>query len=185
VTALRRIYVSSLIVADYVAQAATIKLDTYILRKAVTVLRINNAPTFEDGLYRAVIHPDVEMQLMEDTNWAAVMQYQKAQKGERNELGVWGGCRFAYSTLLPRLSNTAETVNTYDPASGDVRATFVFGKGAFGKVALEGETEPNFTTKQPGFYDAIDSYGTMAWHYWWKVKPLNANWAIMILTFLS
>lgn len=168
------------------------KFTTGLLRKALVTLQINGAETFEDGLYRCIIHPDVEMQLSRDKTWANVMQYQKAELGERGEIGVWGGFKFIRSTMMPRYASTVRTANDFSYTTGPVRMTLCFGKGAWGKVTIGGSpaggNEPQFIDHAPGtsgVYDPVDQFGTLGWKFWWKVKALNANNCVGIFTYLA
>lgn len=80
------------------AIGAADKLTYDEIKKAVRTLRRNNAPTFADGYYHSVIHPDAIYDLTADPMWVDVAKYQDKAKIEKGELGIMGKVKFYEST---------------------------------------------------------------------------------------
>lgn len=74
------------------------KLTVLEVQKAVRTLRRNNAPTFNDGYYRAIIHPDCAFDLMRDPEWQDWHKYASPEEAYKGEIGRIGGVRFVQST---------------------------------------------------------------------------------------
>jgi N4-gp56 family major capsid protein len=94
------------------------------LNRAVSKLQSVDAPTFEDGLYRAVVHPLVAYDIKNSTaagSWLDVAKYNTPNKIERGELGSIFGARVIMSS---HINTFTSTVTVYP--------TLVFGRGAFG-----------------------------------------------------
>lgn len=74
------------------------KLTVLEVQKAVRTLRRNNAPTFNDGYYRAIIHPDCAFDLMRDPEWVDAHKYAAPEELYKGEIGRIAGVRFVQST---------------------------------------------------------------------------------------
>lgn len=74
------------------------KLTVLEVQKAVRTLRRNNAPTFNDGNYRAIIHPDVAFDLMRDPEWVDAHKYASPEEIYKGEIGRIAGVRFVQTT---------------------------------------------------------------------------------------
>lgn len=74
------------------------KLTVMEIQKAVRTLRRNNAPTFSDGNYVAIIHPDVAYDLMRDPEWVDAHKYAQPEEIYKGEIGRIGGVRFVQTT---------------------------------------------------------------------------------------
>lgn len=60
-----------------------------------------NVPTFEDGLYYAVVSPRMEKHLRQDSDFREAMNYYNPTMRMRGELGIYEGFRFFISTNMP------------------------------------------------------------------------------------
>lgn len=70
-----------------------------VIEKAVTELRAQNAPTFEDGYYVAICHPYALYDLKKDKRWIDAQQYtENVKKIYAGEAGIFGGARIVSST---------------------------------------------------------------------------------------
>ena len=76
----------------------TSTLTVYEVQKAVRSLRRNNAPTFPDGYYRAIVHPDVLFDLMRDPDWTDAHKYAAPEELFKGEVGRIAGVRFVQTT---------------------------------------------------------------------------------------
>ena len=70
------------------------KLTGEEIKKAVRTLRRNNAKTFPDGYFHAVVHPDTVYDLTSDPMWIDIAKYQDKSKIEKYELGTMYGVKF-------------------------------------------------------------------------------------------
>ena len=75
------------------------------------VLQNNNAPTFSDGLYRAVISPRMEKHLRQDPDFKESMRYYNPTQLMRGEIGIFEGFRFFTSTNIPTATVNALTAS--------------------------------------------------------------------------
>jgi N4-gp56 family major capsid protein len=114
-------------VYTYGGNVNTVTATTYItsaaIRKVVAKLRAASAVPISNGLYAAYIHPDVAMDLREDSGtagWRSPHEYSGADAIWNGVLGIYEGCFFIES---PR------TVNATDgSSSAKVHRTVVLGK---------------------------------------------------------
>lgn len=82
--------------ADLDATAA-FSVDT--IEKAVTELRAQNAPTFEDGRYVVICHPYALYDLRKDKRWIDAQQFTaNVTKIYEGEAGIFGGARIVTTT---------------------------------------------------------------------------------------
>ena len=83
------------------AIAATNKLTSTLLRKAVRTLKKNKAPMFSDGgkpYYVAIVGPDTTFDLQDDTAWLDVSKYQDKEKIYSGEIGTIFGVKIIETT---------------------------------------------------------------------------------------
>ena len=163
-------------------------LTTEILQKAEEILFKNGAMPFDDGNFVCAIHPVVYRYLLTDSTWVAAMQNSKLSGLENNDLGVWSRIKFVRMTTPARYASTHATANSFSSTAGNIYVTLVFGRDAYGVVALSGKGEPQLSIKIPSPNDGNTEnpnnlYGTMGWKLYWKAKPLNANFMVGIMTY--
>ena len=129
------------VTAVLTSSEAMSRLTPQMVNKAVTILRKNNAPTF-DGLYVAVIHPSVAHDMRNCPEWRELFEHADGEKVFRGELGRLFGIRFIESPVAPVLGRTGETAEDDDEyvnaQRGRTYATYVFGRDAFGIIDPEG-----------------------------------------------
>jgi len=85
------------------------KLDTADLQTIKETLQSNDAPTFSDGLYYAVISSRMEKHLKQDTSFREAMYYANPNSLLRGEIGVYEGFRFFSSNNIPTATINALT----------------------------------------------------------------------------
>jgi hypothetical protein len=175
------------------ALANTDTIHTALISKAVSILRKGGAKPFEDGYYAGIFAPEIEDQLMGTAAWRETAYRAAFSKSEGlvpAEVMVWGGVKWHRATYTARYVTTAKTMNAYSQTAGNVFMTLILGKDAFGIPAIEGMGEPQLSIKIPTPDDNNTSnprntFGTMGWTAWWKVKPLNANFAVAIFSYAA
>lgn len=141
------------------------------LKIILRVMRKNDVAPFEDGLYRGVIHPLMEFDLLSETaasSFIILSGYNgsASQAIEKGEIGT------AFGIKLLRSSNIradATSTNTY----GNI---FV-GRNAFGTVDLESAglriiTKPHGSA---GTEDPLDQRATVGYKVYYATKLLDSN----------
>lgn len=119
---------------QYAGTALTIdevnsKLTSKEIRKAVRSLKKLNIKPFKDGYYRAVIDPDMEYELQDDTLWQDIGKYVTGTQLLKGEIGKMAGCRFKV---------TNNTIVTENANKQNVHIIAIYGRNTFGVVDLEG-----------------------------------------------
>lgn len=158
------------------AVAATDIIDGAEIRKAVRTLKLNKAPTFEDGLYKAIVPVSVVSDLRADSEWLDAYRYTEAENIRNGEIGRLHGVKF-YETNNEQLDADAGAGNV------DVYSTFIFGKEAYGIVDIAGTSSPKVYVKNPGSGSTdnpIDMFSTVGWKVHFAAKVLNSNWIVQI-----
>jgi N4-gp56 family major capsid protein len=141
------------------------RLTNVEVRKAVRKLRVNNAKTFDDGYYHAIIHPDSEYDLMSDSSIVNVYQY-AADRGEDNPL-IQGAVPAIYGAKFYRTSNAKvfPTAGQGGTTATDVYATLFLGRDSylvsrFGTQNVRTIIKPIGTA---GPLDPLDQFGSIGW----------------------
>ena len=183
-------------------------LTTANIRNAVKILRNNKSQPISGGFYVGILCPDTEAGLKSDTNWVNVMQYKDTPMAQtqglfNGEIGMWGGVRWVSSTLPFRFpittvgtAGSSYGVGAMDPAnasytnysaSGDVYATFILGREAFGVSTFTGDAssilKPGIIVKTPGPNDTsnpLNRYSTVGWVLPFIAKGLNPMFAVQM-----
>lgn len=103
--------------------ATTDIMTSSLIRKAVTKLRSEDAPTIDGTYYLSVIHPFVEWDLRGETNGAYIefSKYTTPDKLFKGEIGAMNGCRFVISSNVQTFTSTTT-----------VYPSLVMGQGAYG-----------------------------------------------------
>ena len=156
--------------------------------KAVELLEEAGAPKFSDGFYHGVIDPKCKNQFMQDSDVLLYMQSSRPAKLENRQIGEYSNVMWYMSTMPVRLGANAWT--SYANATwlrrsdGKYYVTWVFGKNAFGVVDLTGRRK-KIIVKTPGPQSIsvpTDEYSTVGWKSYFAVVPLNATYAVAIVS---
>lgn len=167
-------------------------MTTEILQKAEEILFKNGATPFDDGNFICAIHPINYRYLLNDTTFVAGMQNSRLEGLQNNDMGIWSRCRFMRMTTPARYAipgSEPPTKSAFSSTAGRIYTTLVFGKDAYGVVALSGHGEPQLKIAIPNANDNNTEnpnslYGTMGWKLYWKVQALNANFMVGIFTYV-
>lgn len=149
--------------------AATDVLSGAAIRKAVRILKIAKAQRFDNGYYRGIIQPNASYDLFGNTEWLnSISIYTDPTQLKAGVVGKLHGVEFV------------ETNNGFTVASTvTVYSTFVFGKNAYGTVALDNQPGNRIYVKTPGANSTdnpLDVYSTVGWKAYFAVKVLNSTW---------
>lgn len=141
------------------AIAATNKMTSELIRKAVRALRRANAKPKEGGFFIGIVHPDVAYDLMNDPLWEDVSKYNGGKAIIKGEIGKLAGVRFVESTNA--------LVKEGKGASGaDVYCSMIIGRGAYGIPDIAGSKKTKVIVKSlgsGGTNDPLDQRATIGW----------------------
>lgn len=176
--------------ATFAAQASAIAstdtLSVSSIRKAVSTLKKNKAPKWENGNYRAVIDVDGSYGLQGDTaagNWINIGTYNSAQNAEMLKKGVIGTL---YGVDIVETNQSFSASGVIGTAAVSARCNFIAGKGAVAEVSIGG-TNARVIHKRSGPSDTsnpLDMYSTIGWKIdAYAAKVLNPNWVINMHAF--
>jgi N4-gp56 family major capsid protein len=101
------------------------------VKKMVANLKRNNVPTFADGFYRAIIHPDCIYDLQTDTATGGWMDVHKYATGPDGNLPLLTGEQGRYAGVRFLESAAAKVFVDAGASSADVYSTIFFGPGAY------------------------------------------------------
>lgn len=156
------------------AVASGMRINSAELREAIATLKGNNAPKFDDGTYTAIIHPDTEQDLFNDSNIVNAFQY-AANRGGSNplasgELGNYLGVKFVTTT------NSAVSATGLSLGNGptDVYLTILFGKDYVGEVGLSAMTS-QIIYHEPGSSGALNDPLSQVWSLGYKFAHAAAR----------
>jgi N4-gp56 family major capsid protein len=155
------------------------------LRLAVSTLKKNLAPKWENGNYRGVLNVDAIYQLQGDTaagNWINVGLYTKSEEMlKKGVIGSLYGVDIVETNQAFCASQSAaeEVPGTLSAAS---RISFIAGKGAVAEVKISGLGDARIIHKKSDSSDTsnpLEMYSTLGWKVdAYAAKVLNANWII-------
>lgn len=133
--------------------AATSVLTIADIKKAVRVLKRNNAPKI-GKYYVAIIHPDTTYDLMADTAWIEAAKYAGSEQIFEGEVGKMYGVRFVESTEAKVFGGTVP-----------VYGTLVLGANAFGITSINGGGIETIVKQlgSGGTADPLNQRATVGW----------------------
>lgn len=139
------------------AIAATDKLTVDLVRRAVRILKIMNAPKI-DGCYVAIVHPDCVYDLMDDPDWKNPHQYQDTSELYEGELGKIAGVRFVEC-------NEAKIFVGKGASGADVYSTLILGDNAYGVTEIQGGGLEHIVKQlgSAGTADPLNQRATVGW----------------------
>lgn len=154
------------------ASTATVKL----IRKAVRLLKLSSVPTFEDGFYVGLVHPDVAFDIQTDSKWENITTYRDSIKNDIvGEVGRLYGVRFALAPTIPILVNTGS-------ANVDVYRSLIMGRDFVGQSDL-GELE--VVINEPGRASELGQFNTYGYRFVVATEVLSNQKAIRLETSAS
>lgn len=148
-------------------------LDAAELRKAVYTLRKNHVPGFEANMYKGVIDPASQFDILSDTAGGGLIEASKHttfDKVMKGEIGSLYGVRILVSNHLP--TGTGATDTTY--------RAFVFGKQTFGITELAQHGVKTFRFKDGNTENPLMMYSTIGWKFIMAAVVLEAARAVQI-----
>lgn len=151
-------------------ESGTDKMRSDELKYVLKALRVANVPTFEDGLYRGVIHPIMEADLLSESA-AGTFIYQVAGQPYGQKLAEKGEIGTAFGIKLIRSTNIRA-----DSTSTNTYGNIFIGKDAFGTVDIEGAGLKTIVKPlgSAGTEDPLDQRATVGYKMWFVPKVLEA-----------
>jgi N4-gp56 family major capsid protein len=150
------------------------------LREAVATLEGNDAQPFDDGGWKAIIHPKVKADLLNDTNFLNAQQY-AGVRGDGNAL--FSGKLGRYYGVDFYVSSNAQVGTSLGYSGADVYYSTIAGKDYVGVVDLSAETAAQFY-HEPGSGGATGDPLNQVWSLGYKfahaAARLNENFAVRI-----
>ena len=146
------------------------------IRRAVRTLKNSLAMPFEDGMYVALVNPNVTFDLQDDENFKKVSQNQDKMNIYSGEVARLFGCRFVETTQ-------AKVFEGAGASGADVASIIVLGRYAYGYSSLTG-ADPRVIVKphgSAGTADPLDQLATVGWKMdGFAVKLLQPEYAVRI-----
>lgn len=130
------------------------------IRRAVALLQKNNIPTFPDGYYACLIHPDKLLNLFTDQELIQ-LSIAKREAVEQGFIGEFAGVKFYVTTALPIVPNGGTIPQ-------DVYITLVLGANAYGIVDVDSTTLQMTYTN----LDKLGRVKTIGWRAYFACKRL-------------
>lgn len=141
------------------------------VREGVRRLEAGNVPTFGNGLYVALVHPDAKYDLQGDSTWQSFQQYTETGVGRayQGKIGTNFGVEFFVSTQTYKGTNKIISAGRSD----NLYQTFVFGQDHTGISQLTGE-DIDIIVKNPAPASVLNSYGTAGYKFRFVPVQLQA-----------
>lgn len=167
-------------VASRVTVANTMFLTSALITRYVRFLERNNVQKFDSmpiigNAYALVCHPDVIMDLRNDTNWVSAVNYSSPDPSNKNrgdlftgELGYWQGVRVISTTLSPVFAGAGAQAQA-------VYGVLCFGKGAYAVSEFSGGLKTYIHTGGvQDTSDPLEQRSTVGWK-WEGVSAILDN----------
>lgn len=154
-------------------------LDVAEIREAVRKLRTATVPTFGNGLYVGIVHPNSEYDLQSDSDWTDIVKYttEGINRAYQGKIGSVFGSDFYVTTQAAIIANGAS-----GGASADVAQTYIFGEEYYGIVKPR---DVEVIIKNPSPSSALNLYGSYGWKLYMLAKQLDSKRMVRIETVLS
>lgn len=109
-----------------VTLATTDYLNTAVTSKAIANLRSGGAHGYEGRMFRGLIDPQVEMDLLTDTTFVNAASYSNIVALQNGEAGKWYGVRWMVSNLIPTMQRLADVVTASSGTAGSLTASTTY-----------------------------------------------------------
>jgi len=156
------------------------RMNSAELREAVATLEANDAQPFDDGGWKAIIHPKTKADLLNDTNFLNAQQY-AGVRGDANTL--FSGKLGRYYGVDFFVSSNAQIGTSLGLSGADVFYTVVAGKDYVGVIDLSAMTADQIY-HEPGSGGATGDPLNQVWSLGYKfahaAARLNENFAVRV-----
>lgn len=154
------------------------------IRKAVAMLRAQNAPTF-DGYYVGIIHPYAAYDLMSDPEWVDAHKYAQPENLYTGEIGKIAGVRFVETSEAKIIRDS-----DYLDGAGSIFFTLIVGEGAYGVTEVTGGGLQTIVKQKgsAGTGDPLDQRSSVGWkamktaeilvpQYMVRIESISTEWS--------
>ena len=156
------------------------RMNSAELREAVATLEGNDAQPFDDGGWKAIIHPKTKADLLNDTNFLNAQQY-AGVRGDANT--IFSGKLGRYYGVDFYISSNAQVGTSLGLSGADVFYTVVAGKDYIGVIDLSAMTADQIY-HEPGSGgatgDPLNQVWSLGYKFAWAAARLNENFAVRI-----
>lgn len=164
---------------------ATFDTDMAEIREAVRNLETLKVPSWPDGTYVGIIHPDVKYDLQGDTaNWQEILKHTPDYTLVKGGLGMvpgrggFVGQMFGVKFLMSTQALVDDAAGSYySGGSADVYDSYIFGPEYFGVSELQGVQT---FIKNPHPASDLDMYGSVGWKCAFAVKELESKRMVLL-----
>ncbi len=148
-------------------EAGTDPLRSDELRGILKAFRVANVPTFSDGMFRGIVHPLMEEDLLAES---AANSFVILASNTSNSIQEKGEIGIAYGIKLLRSTN----IRT-DGVSNNVYANIFLGNRAYGSVSIEGNGLEMIVKPlgSAGTEDPLNQRATIGYKFWQVYKMLE------------
>lgn len=157
------------------------------IRAAVTHLKRMNAMPFEDGNYRAIVHPVVSDAIRSDSTYPTWNAFgNRASSLDKGRLGVIERVYFEESSQAMKTDFPASDWSAlYVRAGGSVLGTLIHGKGAYGVSKLGGKDAKVTVVSGEDKYDPLNQLTKIGYKFQMGAVVLNPSCGVILPYFTS
>lgn len=162
------------LVAANVINASELRHATYKLRNVTVNGVFAGVPGYEGNLYKTVIHPAQEFDLLSDSatgSFVDVTKYKMPDGLLKGEIGMLYGQRIIVSPNL-QTGTGSGGITTY--------RAFVFGRQAYGTTELSGQGIRTIRQPAGSNFDPLEMFTTLGWKFMMAAKVLHSVRAVEI-----
>jgi len=159
------------------------KLNAQDILDAVTQLQIDRAKPIGAG-YVCVLCPQVQRDLIRDSDLLEPAKYQTESRIAKNEIGMVWGARIVNHTN-PQIEVVTEGAPATSTNSADlIYSTHILGRDAYGVPKLSGTQSPwkpsIIINNKPDSMNPLNQFMTAGWKSFWTAKVLDKSKGITI-----
>jgi N4-gp56 family major capsid protein len=147
---------------------------------AVTALQVARAP-LAGAAYACMICPQVQRDLLRDTDIIDPAKYQDKSVIAKGEVGMAWGARIITHTN-PFIEDTTE--GTYANSGNKIYSSYIVGRGAYGTPKLAGTQSPLkpslIINDKADKSDPLNQFMTAGWKSYWAASTLNAAFGVTL-----
>jgi len=151
---------------EYAIAASTI-------RSAVAKLRTRKVPTFDDGSYRMLVHPNSALKLQADTTYGNAYVYTDPTGIRKGEPKPYAGCVFIRDANIKTSANGSNGATLY--------YNIMTGKGALGATELIKGVKP-YVVNGADKYDPVNEVTAVVWKVAFATARLNVSSGLIVIT---
>jgi N4-gp56 family major capsid protein len=153
----------------------TDKISAIEIKKSVRTLDTAYVERFDDGCFVIIVHPFTVFDVEAISDWQLPHQYADGQQSNiyKGEIGMLYGLRFVVSPL-------AQVFPGQGAAGADVYGSIVFGKNAFVKSEISGQSLQHIIKPLGAGDDALNQRATSGWKATFGGTRANETFAVRI-----